>query len=130
MAKAAAAQFRYNAPVPKKRNGNPGIPHQRWRLRWALLVAFGAVQLTLAGAAPDFSKDVEALLRRYCLQCHGEAARMGDLDVRSPAKILKGGAEGPAMCTRPRRICGGESNDREIRSSSHGAKGAGRLDWW
>jgi len=90
-------QLRYNAPVPKKQNDNPGIPHRRWGLSWALWIALGAEPLGFAAAAPDFSKDVEPLLRRYCLQCHGEAARMGDLDLRSPAKILKGGAKGPAV---------------------------------
>ncbi|MBM3785381.1 MAG: DUF1549 domain-containing protein, partial [Acidobacteria bacterium] len=66
-------------------------------MSWSLLVALGALPLTFAAAAPDFSKDVEPLLRRYCLQCHGEAARMGGLDLRSPSKILKGGAKGPAV---------------------------------
>ncbi|MBM3786660.1 MAG: hypothetical protein FJW30_20055 [Acidobacteria bacterium] len=69
----------------------------RGGLSKALLLALSALPLTAAAAAPDFSKDVQPLLRRHCFQCHGEAARMGGLDLRSPAKILIGGAKGPAV---------------------------------
>ena len=53
-----------------------------------------------AGAAsspPDFQRDVLPILSRRCLPCHGEAVRMGNLDLRSPASMLKGGNKGLAL---------------------------------
>ena len=53
-----------------------------------------------AGAAsspPDFQGDVLPILSRRCLQCHGEAVRMGNLDLRSPASMLQGGNKGLAL---------------------------------
>ena len=53
-----------------------------------------------AGAAsppPDFQRDVLPILSQRCLQCHGEAVQMGNLDLRSPASMLKGGNKGLAL---------------------------------
>ena len=60
-----------------------------------LLVAYGT-----AGAAsspPDFQRNILPILSRHCLQCHGEAVRMGNLDLRSPASMLQGGNKGLAL---------------------------------
>jgi len=46
---------------------------------------------------PQFERDVLPLLNRRCFQCHGEAVRMGELDLRTPASMLKGGTQGPAL---------------------------------
>ena len=47
-----------------------------------------------SSSPPDFQRDVLPILSRRCLQCHGEAVQMGNLDLRSPASMLKGGNKG------------------------------------
>lgn len=61
-------------------------------MKYFLLLACG----TVAWPA-DFTRDVQPVLSRYCYQCHGETTKMGGLDVRTPALILKGGAKGAAV---------------------------------
>ncbi len=51
----------------------------------------------VASPPPDFQRDVLPILSRHCLQCHGEAVQMGNLDLRSPASMLKGGNKGLAL---------------------------------
>jgi len=46
---------------------------------------------------PSFSRDVLPILRVHCLKCHGSETRKADLDLRSPARMEKGGASGPAI---------------------------------
>ena len=65
---------------------------------WKPLLLFMAC--SAAGAAsspPDFQRDVLPILSRRCLSCHGEAVQMGNLDLRSPASMLKGGNKGLAL---------------------------------
>ncbi len=50
-----------------------------------------------AASVPQFESDVLPLLTRRCFQCHGEAVRMGELDLRTPASMAKGGSQGPAL---------------------------------
>ena len=50
-----------------------------------------------SSSPPDFQRDVLPILSRRCLQCHGEAVQMGNLDLRSPASMLKGGNKGLAL---------------------------------
>ncbi|HEY7288695.1 MAG TPA: PSD1 and planctomycete cytochrome C domain-containing protein [Vicinamibacterales bacterium] len=51
-----------------------------------------------AGPPPSpsvsFAKDVEPILDRSCRSCHGDAARMGRLDLRTRDSALKGGTRG------------------------------------
>src|SRR3954462_5618391 len=49
------------------------------------------------GAAPDFRRDVLPVLQAHCLKCHGDGAKKGGLDLRSPALMLQGGTTGPAV---------------------------------
>jgi hypothetical protein len=42
-------------------------------------------------------KDVLPVLEAKCFQCHGEALKMGNLDLRTRESILKGGDKGPAI---------------------------------
>jgi hypothetical protein len=44
-----------------------------------------------------FQADVLPLLEAKCWRCHGEKTRKADLDLRTPASILKGGESGPAI---------------------------------
>jgi mono/diheme cytochrome c family protein len=46
---------------------------------------------------PSFPDDIRPLLQAKCLRCHGEKARKGDLDLRTPAGLLKGGETGPVI---------------------------------
>ena len=49
------------------------------------------------GADVRFERDVRPILNRYCFQCHGEALKMGQLDLRTPESMVKGGSKGPAV---------------------------------
>ena len=57
------------------------------------------IQLLLATAATLAANDAaRAVLSKHCLACHGEA-KMGGLDLRDRASLLKGGTRGPAIVT-------------------------------
>ena len=60
----------------------------------ALLSVVSAVS---AAAAPDFAEDVRPILARRCFACHAGEMRMGELDLRTPESIVKGGSKGPAV---------------------------------
>jgi mono/diheme cytochrome c family protein len=47
-------------------------------------------------ASVSFTKDVEPILERNCLSCHGET-QMGRLDLRTRDSALRGGARGPVL---------------------------------
>jgi Planctomycete cytochrome C len=49
------------------------------------------------GSVPSFQDAVRPLFQAKCLRCHGEKARKADLDLSTPAGILKGGESGPAI---------------------------------
>ena len=53
--------------------------------------------LPLQGAASDEVTQGAAVLERRCLQCHGPATQMGELDLSSRESALKGGTRGPAL---------------------------------
>jgi cytochrome c553 len=55
--------------------------------------------LTFASGQPTpapAGKDAVSILQTKCVACHG-ATRMSDLDLRTPAGMLKGGKRGPAV---------------------------------
>ena len=54
----------------------------------AAVAAFGQV---------SFSKDIAPLLASKCVQCHGGTSQMGDLDLRTPEGLAKGGKHGLAL---------------------------------
>jgi WD40 repeat protein len=45
----------------------------------------------------DFEKEILPIFRRNCLACHSATEAQSDLSLESPAQILKGGSEGPAV---------------------------------
>jgi hypothetical protein len=49
-----------------------------------------------AGHAVDFAKEVEPLLRRACVSCHGPDKQRGGLRLDDGAAALRGGNSGPA----------------------------------
>ena len=48
----------------------------------------------------DFEKEILPILQRNCLACHNATDAESDLVLETPATILKGGAEGPAVVPR------------------------------
>ena len=46
---------------------------------------------------PSFEKDVRPLLDAKCARCHGGKTKKADLDLSTPAGVLKGGESGPAV---------------------------------
>jgi hypothetical protein len=63
----------------------------------AALVCSMAPSSQLMAQAQVTEKDVLPILEKNCLQCHGEALQMGNLDMRSLEVMLKGGDKGPAL---------------------------------
>ncbi|MFO1019253.1 MAG: DUF1549 domain-containing protein [Planctomycetales bacterium] len=50
-----------------------------------------------ADPAPvDFARDIQPLLTKYCVSCHGANSPKGDLRLESSALLLQGGNRGPA----------------------------------
>jgi mono/diheme cytochrome c family protein len=46
---------------------------------------------------PQFQDAVRPILQAKCVRCHGDKKRSADLDLTTPAGILKGGESGPAV---------------------------------
>ena len=44
-----------------------------------------------------FSRDIEAIMARFCFDCHGVKHREAGLDLRTLQSILSGGESGPAI---------------------------------
>jgi WD40 repeat protein len=90
----------------------PSFPTLRSSLVAALCGAapiFGAATATFAAdSAPiaiaevkhdgpvDFQREIMPLLKKNCTACHNVSKAEGDLNLESPASILKGGSAGPA----------------------------------
>src|SRR4051794_38631910 len=67
------------------------------------VVLAGGGHAVLSGRASDdkpppaFQTDVRPILQAKCVRCHAEKPRKADLDLSSPAGILKGGETGPVV---------------------------------
>ena len=46
---------------------------------------------------PGFAHDIESIVSKFCIECHGAENREADLDLRTVASILSGGESGPAI---------------------------------
>lgn len=51
----------------------------------------------LSARPPTFQHEILPLFEERCIVCHGEAQKMGGLDLRSIAAIMAGGSSGPAL---------------------------------
>jgi Tol biopolymer transport system component len=71
----------------------------------ALLVLAAASGRAGEATGPDYSKDIEPILRRYCTGCHNKNEASGRLVLESREGIARGGRRGPAIVPRS----GGES---------------------
>jgi hypothetical protein len=69
-------------------------PAVRWVLALGLLA--GTVTQTTRLLA-QAEKDARSVIEKKCFQCHGEALKMGNLDLRTREGMLKGGDKGPAL---------------------------------
>lgn len=62
-----------------------------------------AISLLLVGACTcpagtvSFARDIRPILESGCWKCHGGAAQLSKLDLRTRESALKGGARGPAL---------------------------------
>lgn len=63
----------------------------------AIAIGLALFAAPCVGATPDFQQDLLPIFSRRCLGCHGEEMQMGNLDLRTPAAIRKGGSKGPAI---------------------------------
>ena len=67
-------------------------------------VALGALAAPITRAQPQapantvgFAADVQPILQRNCLLCHGTTFTFGELDLQTREGLLKGGTRGPAI---------------------------------
>jgi hypothetical protein len=98
---------------------------------WALLMLWSCRWLAAQTAkSPRFAQDVAPIFSEKCMQCHGLADPMANLDLKSRAGALKGGQHGPAIVPgnatasnlyrhvagqeQPRMPLGGKLSDEEI----------------
>ncbi len=66
-------------------------------IRTASLSLASAWILAAADKPVSFTKDIQPVLERSCLKCHGAAIQLSKLDLRSRETALKGGEKGPAI---------------------------------
>ena len=70
-------------------------------LKNTALVAMGFVVLALPVHAQDetvtFTDHIRPIMERSCWNCHGEAAQLSDLDLRTRESAMEGGTRGPAI---------------------------------
>jgi hypothetical protein len=63
----------------------------------AAILACAAPTCLLLAQTQVSEKEVLPILEKKCFQCHGEALKMANLDLRSREAMLKGGDKGPAL---------------------------------
>ena len=63
------------------------------------VLAARAQQPAPAGPAPavDFTRDIQPIFQKYCVECHGPTKARGRLRLHHPALIAKGGMSGPIL---------------------------------
>jgi len=81
--------------VIRRTVGLTGLKHLE--AGWLLLAILPSIALADAGQGLTFESTVLPVFQQKCVQCHGEEAPQGDLDVRSYASLIKGGKSGLAV---------------------------------
>ena len=67
-------------------------------VRQTQLVALLGLSASVATAGPiSFRDQIAPLLEKHCFGCHSGERAKGDLDLTTRAKLLEGGASGPAL---------------------------------
>ena len=69
----------------------------------AIVCLVAGAAATAAAQGPEavtFSDHIRPIMERSCWNCHGEAAQLSDLDLRTRESALEGGTRGPAIVPR------------------------------
>src|SRR5262249_61665147 len=82
---------------------------------FVIRAGFEAPRGTTPAPVPSFRDEVRPLLQAKCCRCHGDKGHKADLDLRTPAGILKGGESGPV-------IVPGEPEQRLLYEEVHSGK--------
>ncbi|OAI58059.1 hypothetical protein AYO49_01385 [Verrucomicrobiaceae bacterium SCGC AG-212-N21] len=61
------------------------------------LLLFSAGPVARAASAPDYEREVKAILREHCVSCHGPVKQKGGLRLDGAALLLKGGKHGASV---------------------------------
>ena len=79
----------------------------RFAVRWFACICVAGFGTGLAGSAAvaeepkkpavSFDEHVLPILQKACIRCHGDKQLKGELDLRSPQAMLRGGNSGPAI---------------------------------
>jgi len=65
-------------------------------MRFRLLIFFTLISIVTHAAPVDYARDIEPILTRHCLDCHGPDKQKSDLRVDQRASLLRGGDYGLA----------------------------------
>src|SRR5262245_3951430 len=63
----------------------------------AAFLSVGGIAFAGETTPPRFARDVQPLLKRHCLKCHGPGKREGGLNLSTAAGIIRGGKNGAAL---------------------------------
>ncbi|MCH8830614.1 MAG: DUF1549 domain-containing protein, partial [Planctomycetes bacterium] len=74
--------------------------------------------------SPSFAKEVRPILQAKCVSCHGGTTRKGELDLRTPGSIEKGGESGRIL---DRKAPGKSILFEHVRDRVMPPKGKGKL---
>src|SRR5262245_25356644 len=55
------------------------------------------IEAPLRSKPVDFATEIAPLFRTHCVACHNEKKAEGHLNLETPAAMLKGGEQGPAL---------------------------------
>jgi mono/diheme cytochrome c family protein len=70
---------------------------KRSTLILAVMIGFGYHGARGAESKVDFVKDIQPILQKTCIECHGPEKQKGKLRLDSKEAAFKGGADGPAI---------------------------------
>lgn len=68
-----------------------------WSIVAGAMLVIASSAIADENPTPRFARDVQPLLKRHCLKCHGPAKREGGLNLSTPAGIVRGGKNGAAL---------------------------------
>jgi hypothetical protein len=67
------------------------------RLVGSLILGLSLLAAPSKAEPPDYARQIQPLLNKYCTGCHNDADREGKLSLESHASLLKGGANGASI---------------------------------
>lgn len=62
-----------------------------------LFIAVSSIAVAEDESAPRFAADVQPLLKRHCLKCHGPGKQEAKLNLSTPAGVIRGGMNGAVL---------------------------------